>query len=265
MNFRQLRRRMTPQWLRIDARRRRRDILFRRFGIQRCYTPPIITEKSQLLVRSWLPYVVSYELLNKRDMTFLQIGAFDGQADDDLRALVVRHALRGVLVEPQPTAFARLQETYRDQPQVVLLQAAISDREGVCDFYCRRGEASMVASFDRDHLRRHGIPNDEIVRTHVVCHTIDSALRIAGLDSVDLIQIDAEGRDWPIIQSIDFTRFRPSIVRFEYRNLRASDANDCLEFLAHHGYRFLLEPRDIIAHYAAECDGAISIGRRLSA
>jgi FkbM family methyltransferase len=265
MRLREIRRRLTPHWLRTDARRQWRNLAFRRLGIERCYTPPIITAKPQLMVRSWLPFVVAHELLNKRDITFLQIGAFDGEADDDLRDLVVTHALRGVLVEPQPAAFARLQKTYRDQPQVTLLQAAISDREGVCDFYCVRGEASMAASFDPGHLRRHGIPNDQIVRHQVVCHTVESALRFAGLESVDLIQIDAEGCDWPIIRSIDFTRIRPAILRFEYRHMRTSDADACLELLAAHGYRFLLEPRDIIAHVASGIESTLSVARRRSA
>jgi FkbM family methyltransferase len=265
MRLREIRRRLTPHWLRTDARRQWRNRIFRQLGIERCYTPPIITEKPQLLVRSWLPFVVAHELLNKRDLTFLQIGAFDGEADDDLHDLIVKHSLRGVLVEPQPAAFARLQHTYGDQRQVTLLQAAISDREGVCDFYCRRGEASMAASVDPGHLRRHGIPNDQIIRQQVVCHTVESALRFAGFQTVDLIQIDAEGCDWPIIRSIDFTRVRPAILRFEYRHMRPSDADACLELLAAHGYRFLLEPRDIIAHVANSMESALSADRRLIA
>ena len=73
----------------------------------------------------------------------------------------------------------------------------------------------------------------------------------AGLERVDLVQIDAEGFDWPIIRSIDFARLRPAIIRFEYRNMPARDADACLELLAAHGYRFLIEPRDIIAHRSA--------------
>jgi hypothetical protein len=67
------------------------------------------------------------------------------------------------------------------------------------------------------------------------------------LDGVDLIQIDAEGYDWQIIRSIDFSVLRPAILRFEYRNLRSHDADSCLELLSSHGHRFLVEPRDIIA------------------
>lgn len=249
MTIRELRRRCMPSWLSIFARRRRRDIVFRRLGIQRCHTPPLLTRHPELTARSWLPYVVAHELLRKPDFTFLQIGAYDGVGDDDLGQLIRAHRLRGVLVEPQAEAFARLQRTYRGQPQVVLLEAAIAEREGTRQLYCRRGEASMAASFDRRHLRRHGIPDSEIVAQHVTCHTVESALSAAGLEHVDLVQIDAEGFDWPIIRSINFARMRPAIVRFEYRNLRAADADACLAHLAAHGYQFLIEPRDIIAHH----------------
>ena len=47
---------------------------------------------------------------------------------------------------------------------------------------------------------------------------------------------------------------QPAIVRFEYRNTPARDANACLELLADHGYKFLLEPRDILAHRMTDAD-----------
>lgn len=267
MSFRELRRRWSPWWMRSDARRRGRNILFRHLGIQRCYTPMLLTRSPELTVRSWLPYVVAHELANNPQFTFLQIGAFDGVGDDDLRSLITAHPLRGVLLEPQPLAFSQLQEVYQDQPQLLLLNAAIADREGHRELFCQRGAASMAASFDREHLRRHGIADEDIVAERVVCHTVDSALRAAGLDHVDLIQIDAEGYDYEIIRSIDFSRVRPAIVRFEYRNLSARDADACLNLLASHGYRFFVEPRDIIAHQVADVPQAATIAnaRRRSA
>ncbi len=263
--LRELRHRLTPAWLTTDARRRVRNILIRRLGLQRCYTPPIVTRQPELKIRSCLPFVVSHELLHNPRLTFLQIGAFDGVGEDDLRSLIVTHKLRGILVEPQPSAFARLQQTYRNQPNVTLLQAAIAEQEGSRDLFCKLGEASMAASFDREHLRRHGIADSEIVAEPVACHTIESALRIAGLANVDLIQIDAEGYDWQIIRSIDFNRIRPRIIRFEYRNLSPRDGDACLAHLAAQGYRFILESRDIIAHLAAEPATTLAPSQRRTA
>jgi FkbM family methyltransferase len=263
-NFREWRRRMTPQWLRTDARRRRRNIILRRVGYQRCFTPPILIRDPSLFVRSNLRYVVANELIANPRMTFLQIGAFDGVGEDDLRELVTTHNLRGVLVEPQPAAFARLQQTYRNQRQVTLLQAAIAETEGTRDLYCHRSHASMAASFDRQHLRKHGISDHDIVAQPVSCHTVESALCVGGFANVDLIQIDAEGYDWPIIRSIDFTRIRPRMIRFEYRHMPDADADACLAHLASHGYRFILESNDIIA-VRIEMSGTTAKASRRSA
>jgi FkbM family methyltransferase len=263
--LRRLRHRLTPSWLSTDARRRGRNLLFRRLGIQRCHTPPIITRSPELGVQCQLPFVVAHELLKNPRLTFMQIGAFDGVGDDDLQTLIKTHQLRGVLVEPQPRAFAKLQQTYRSQPNVMLLQAAIAEEDGVRELYCRRDEASMVASFDREHLRKHGIHETEIVAEKVRCLTIHSALAAAGLHNVDLMQIDAEGYDWPIIRSIEFTKLRPRILRFEYSHMSSRVADECLTLLASHGYRFLVETRDIIAIQGAEQVSALVSPQRLSA
>jgi FkbM family methyltransferase len=239
--------------LRTDARRRRRNIFLRRLGYQRCFTPPILIREKSLFVRSSLRYVVANELLTNPQMTFLQIGAFDGVGEDDLRELVATHNLRGVMVEPQPDAFARLQQTYRNQRHVTLIQAAIAESEGTRDLYCHRTHASMAASFDRQHLRKHGISDHDIVAQPVRCHTVESALGVAGLANVDLIQTDAEGHDWPIIRSIDFSRIQPRLIRFEYRHMSDADADACLAHLAAHGYRFILESDDIIAVRVDTC------------
>jgi FkbM family methyltransferase len=169
------------------------------------------------------------------------------------------------MVEPQPAAFGRLQQTYRNQRQVTLLQAAIAETEGTRDLYCHRSHASMAASFDRQHLRKHGIPDHDIVTLPVPCHTVESALRVAGLQNVDLIQIDAEGYDWPIMRSIDFTRIRPRILRFEYRHMPDTDADACLAHLAAHGYRFILESNDIIAVRVATIAAHLAPPKRRSA
>lgn len=264
-SFREWRHRITPPWLRTDARRRRRNMLFRRLGYQRCFTPPILIRDKSLYVRSSLRYVVANELLTNPQMTFLQIGAFDGVGEDDLRELIHTYNLRGVLVEPQPAAFARLQQTYRNQRQVTLLQAAIAESEGTRDLYCHRSHASMSASFDRNHLRKHGILDQDIVVQPVPCHTIESALRIAGLANVDLIQIDAEGYDWPIIRSMDFMHIKPRLLRFEYRHMPDADADACLTHLASHGYRFILESHDIIAVRTPNLTKALAPPKRRSA
>ena len=158
-------------------------------------------------------------------------------------------SLRGVLVEPQPAAFARLQQTYRDQPQVTLLQAAIAEQEGTARIVLptrrrRRWRRRSIASICGDTES----PTHEIVAQQVACHTVESALAAAKLDRVDLIQIDAEGYDWPIIRSIDFSAIAASdsAVRIS-QSCSTAMPTPASHFWHSHGYRFFIEPRDIIA------------------
>ena len=247
MSFKQLRRRFLPRGFGVATRRRLRDRLLARFGLERSYKPAALVDRANLVQQSVFPLVIADHLLHHGDLTFVQIGAFDGVKNDDLFELVRRHRLRGVLVEPQPAAFAQLQQNYRDQPQVKLLNVAIAETAGTQTLYVPRGGASTVASFDRAHLLRHGIDPHDIVARSVQCLPREDALGQTSFNPIDLIQIDAEGYDFEILRTIDFDRFQPAIVRYEYRHLSRRDADRAIELLQRHGYRFWVEERDIVA------------------
>ena len=248
MNLKQLRRTVMPRGFGVKARRRWRDRLLRRLGLERSYKPLALVTEPHLVGGSLLPMVMADFLLRYNNLTFMQIGAFDGVKNDDLFEFICRHRLRGVLVEPQPRAFAALARNYRDQPQLKLLNVAISADVGSRPLYIPRRGTSTVASFDRGHLLRHGLAGEDIVAHTVNCMPVAAALQAAGFDQVDLLQIDAEGYDYEILRTIDFSQLRPAIVRYEYRHLSQDDADRAVHLLAAHGYRFFVEQRDIVAY-----------------
>ena len=185
-------------------------------------------------------------MLEHGRLTLLQIGAFDG-ADDDVSRLLDRHPVRGVLVEPQPRAFALLEERYAHREELTLINAAVDRDSGTRTLYTTAEDPSQTASFDRQHLIRHGVLASEIRAVQVPCRTIEQILAEGGLDSVDFIQIDAEGHDCAIIDAIDLERFAPRILRFEHRHVPDRHLTACLLRLADHGYRFWAEKADVIA------------------
>src|SRR6478672_5357121 len=69
------------------------------------------------------------------DFIVVQIGANDGVTYDPLRRFIVKYGFRGVLVEPQPDAFARLQKNYSDLPRITFEQAAIAEADGEKPLY----------------------------------------------------------------------------------------------------------------------------------
>ena len=224
-----------------------RNIALRRLGVERTYKPPSLIRHPEWNFQDVLSLAVGYRLATGTAFTFLQIGAFDGVNNDPLHALINTFKLQGVLVEPQPAAFAALEATYRDHPRITLVQAAVSHRNEVRPFYTSRNQATQVASFSRQHLIDRKVPPPEILELQIPCVTIESLLSKHSLASPDLIQIDTEGFDYEIIKTIDFTSVRPFVLRFEHEHLSQRDYDASLALLAEQGYKFIIEKKDVNA------------------
>jgi FkbM family methyltransferase len=229
------------------SRRIARDILLRRFGVERSYRPPGLFRHPDWNFAPFLKLVVAYYLRARPDFTFLQVGAFDGIVEDPVYPLVEAFGLRGLVVEPQASVLTTLQATYANHPQVRVVNAAVADANGTRDFYTTVGGPTRKASFYRPQLLKHGIPADQIQMVQVRCATIVSLLREHGLDGCDMLQIDAEGYDYQILRTIDFQTVQPLIVRFEHVHMTSGECDQSLNLLASHGFRFIVERRDIIA------------------
>src|SRR5258708_7482529 len=83
-------------------------------------------------------------------------------------------------------------------------------------------------------LLKDGIRENQIQSVAVRCATVASLLQEYGLAHCALLQIDAEGYDYQIIQSIDFRTVQPLIVRFEQVHLTDRACDHCIELLASH-------------------------------
>jgi FkbM family methyltransferase len=210
-------------------------------------------------LRIELEYVVAHRMIRNSDFFFIQIGAFDGREGDPIHDLVTAYGWRGILVEPQKRYFSELQSTYRDQPNLVFRNVAVSDRRETKVMYTiREGVAGVpdwapqIASFDRVTVLSHRelIPGlEELIETEEVeCITLDDLLSEAPVQRVDLLQIDVEGYDHEIIRMLDFAKFAPSIVRFEHRHLSRQDYDASIRRLVDHGYRVAVEGPDTLAY-----------------
>lgn len=188
---------------------------------------------------------------------FVQVGAFDGSANDPIHDLVLRFGWRGVLVEPQPEAFARLQQTYAGIDGLVFLNAAIGPRAGTRPFYFISGDEpgdpwwrGQVASFRREHLMKHIRDDhrlaDRIASQDVRTLTLDDVFSRAPAP-VQVLQIDAEGYDGQIVASLDLDAHRPPVIRFEHKHLSVREHQTALDHLEGSGYRFAVNEDDTVA------------------
>lgn len=191
-------------------------------------------------------------------VTFVQIGAYDGVAGDPLRGLIVGHETwRGILVEPQPEAFARLCANYAAEGErVELVNAAISDVSGELDFFVipsREREQSglpdwseEIASFDADHLRR-CMPGVELQKVTVTTRTFDEVAGMLPDSRVDLVVMDVEGHEARLLHAIDFDRHGVRFLIFEHKHMSPYDTRAVLERLQSFGFSLKAFGRDTIA------------------
>ncbi|HUA02482.1 MAG TPA: FkbM family methyltransferase [Solirubrobacteraceae bacterium] len=190
---------------------------------------------------------------------FVEIGANDGEQHDHLGPLIRAHRWRGVMVEPVPYVYARLERNYAGVDRVALENVAIADGDGTKPFFHlaavedheREGLPRWydgIGSFSRaavvDHARL--IPDIEqrLVTTEVPCLTFASLCERHGFGDIDLLVIDTEGYDHEILRHIDFTRYRPALVVYEHYHLEPDDLAGTRRRMDAAGYRTMAEGFD---------------------
>jgi FkbM family methyltransferase len=177
---------------------------------------------------------------------FIQVGAYDGVSTDPLHRYVERCGWRGVMLEPQPGPVAQLRRLYKDNSNVVIIEAAVHSERTTRTLYTIDSDAfpswvREIASFDRQHILRHNYLFPDIGKVikelRVECIPFDDVLKLnPSRDKIDLLQIDAEGADGYILSLFPFDRHRPAIVHWESKNLSKPEQERVLDLLCGHGY-----------------------------
>lgn len=62
---------------------------------------------------------------------FVQVGAHDGVSGDPINQFVIADGWMGLVIEPVPHLFERLQQTYRDVPSVAYLNVCVGPTAGI--------------------------------------------------------------------------------------------------------------------------------------
>lgn len=204
---------------------------------------------------------------------FVEIGASDGIRGDPIWEYTTKYRLKGVVVEPIPESFARLQKSYSGYP-VTCVQAAIGDASGTLPFYTISEEgrkekgkkgtkgdkylfllasSSLSKTHLEDHLRRYLERREVekfIAETNVRALSFSDLAKECDINRIDALQIDAEGYDWKILQTVDFSRFSPSLINIETENLTPEDYAACMAFLEKLGYKTFRIKADTVAYKA---------------
>jgi len=181
------------------------------------------------------------------ELTFIQIGAFDGITKDPLHKYIERYGWRGVMVEPQPRPASQLRELYRGNDRIVVLQAALERAHGKRTLFTVDSQSAPIwaggmASFRRDHIVNYSylVPGlEKMIRELTVdCISFDDVFERLPSKRVDLLQIDAEGADAYLLSLFPFEQVKPAIIHWEIKNLTKAQREDSFDWLSGFGYRF---------------------------
>ena len=200
--------------------------------------------------------------------SFVQIGSNDGVRFDPICSQIRTRPWQGVMVEPLPWLFARLEANFGGFRRLRLENAAIAEQDGtqvlhhLAPHHGDLGDLppwyDAIGSFRREVVLSHrdAIPDIEerLRTTEVRCLTFESLCRAHDVRRIDLVHVDTEGYDRHVLDQVDLERWAPAVVLFEHLHLDHVDRAHCVERLAEHGYQTGAGPMDTLAVRRAALD-----------
>jgi FkbM family methyltransferase len=190
------------------------------------------------------------------DFYIIQIGANDGISHDIIYSFITSHNTKGILIEPIKDYYLKLCDNYKNYPNIIKLNVAIHPTEKEVRIFRVRPEfeadlpewANGIASLNKEHHLKLGIPSEAIVEEIVQAISFSELIRdFYSFPEIDLIQIDTEGFDFEILKMIDFSKYKPNIIKFENCNLTVEDYNSAKQLLKKNGYILITLGNDTIA------------------
>ena len=184
----------------------------------------------------------------------VQVGANKGATDNDpVWALCQENLPQSLdwtllLFEPNPKAAHICFRNYKAYgfKDVTIMEAAVSDCDRTVELYIDNdipgNEGSQHASMYLSHMYKMGHAYEALVKITVPCITLNDYIP----HQVDYLQIDTEGHDDIIVNSIDFERFDIKKIEFEKAHLEEYRLERTTKLLKNNGYRMAWESREDI-------------------
>ncbi|WP_159090018.1 FkbM family methyltransferase [Ruegeria sp. Alg231-54] len=166
-------------------------------------------------------------------MHVVQVGANDGKLEDPLFRYWSKDTWTGVLIEPHPVYFKELEGLHGKNPNVVLVNAAVSESPGTMALYhmderlrsscpgwlrgCASVEKGRMESAVQRANRKQGltIPESAVVSTEVRTRRLDDILTEHGTRKADVLVVDVEGHEVAVLNSVDFSSLETKVALIE--------------------------------------------------
>lgn len=197
--------------------------------------------------------------LDRPEARFVCLGANEVGPGDPL-GLYLHSGWEGLLVEPVPYIFRRLQQRCKANPRLSLENAVVGPATGLARFHYVEESPDLPRGYD--HL---GSLSGELLRSHtevvpellgrLTCadlpaFTLPDLLAKHRFGRFDLLVMDLEGFDLGALRQADLARHEPLLILYEHAFLGAADASAAEALLRAAGYEVLAMEQDTAAVHA---------------
>lgn len=206
------------------------------------------------------------ELAAQSSFSIVQVGAYIGDTDNDpLFDFLTEHLhsksvaegrdAKVVLIEPIGEYFEQLRENYKGTTCIAFEKVAIADSDNPLEMYRLNADPveagfpewlSQLSSLKKERMEQLWDSYERMeeaqqwylehrVVESVDCMTLDQLLAKHNLQSLDLLQVDAEGYDYEVLKTLSFDKVKPRFINFERVLLNEQEA-ECRAMLESLGY-----------------------------
>jgi FkbM family methyltransferase len=137
-----------------------------------------------------------------------------------------------LLVEPVPYNISLLKENTAKYNNINIETSAVSEKNEIKKFYYVKPEAvkklgkhwaSGIGSFDKQHILNHKnkrflVSDSDIEEVNIQYLSFSNLIKKYSISSIDLLQIDVEGVEFEILNSIDFEKIEIKKIIFEFKH-----------------------------------------------
>ena len=183
---------------------------------------------------------------NQKIKCLVQIGANDGSRFDELNIFIKKYKIKSVLVEPINEYFEDLKRNYKNFENVYFENSAITvgtkkkeifvvNNKNINDY---DEHIKGISSFDKNHLIKHGVKSNHILKKKINCISILNLLKKYNISNLDILFIDAEGYDGDILIDFFNNSTQEPILIFEYIHIKNKIFKDLISILTNKKYSY---------------------------
>ena len=189
-----------------------------------------------------------------RDFGLVVIGAHTGQY---LTEIISEYTNKNILlVEPVPYNYHVLEKEYSNKENFFICKNAIIDNTRKQNFFYVKKEsikklgkhwATGIGSFDINHIlshkgKRFNITDEDIEEIVIDFITFKDLTERYSIKSIDKLQLDVEGAEYKILNSIDFNEVKINQIIFESKHfdgtfLEGKKLEETKKMLETNGYK----------------------------